>query len=190
MDKKTRNSIVAIMGLVLALIFNGCTKTTPTKKTVDGPVNNGKIAYVKVDSLVVNYYLTKDLNDEFLETSEAYNKEFAAKKTKMTKDAQAFQVKYQRHQFATQASMMKERERIVAMEKEVKKMDYELSTKLSKIQSDNNKRVTDSLNVALDHFQELHHYKYILNGAAVLRAEGADNITSEVLKILNATKKK
>lgn len=184
MDKKTRNSIVAIMGLFLALTFNA------SAKAAEGSVNNGKIAYVKVDSLVANYYLTKDLNDAFLKTSEAYNKEFAAKKMAFAKEAKAFQVKYQRHQFATQEIMMEEKERIVAMEKEVQKMDYELSTKLSKIQADNNKRVLDSLNVALDRFQEAHHYMYILDGAAVLRSEGADNITSEVLKILNATKKK
>ncbi|QZE14522.1 OmpH family outer membrane protein [Halosquirtibacter laminarini] len=189
MNNKTRNSLLIALSLILTLSFNACNppakETTVSQKTV----NNGRIAFVKMDSLVMNYYLAKQMNEELKLTQEGYNKEFATKKTKFAQDAQSFQSKLQRGGFLTEANARKERDRIVAMESEVKKMDYELSNKLSKIQGDNNKRILDSLNAVLDRFQAEHHYKYILDGAAVLRSEGAENITDDILAILNAGQK-
>ncbi|QZT36610.1 OmpH family outer membrane protein [Halosquirtibacter xylanolyticus] len=190
MNKKTSNSIALLLSLIVVLVFSACNQNNQETKTASAPVNNGKIAFVRMDSLVVNYYLAKEINEAFQETQKGYNKEFGAKKQKFTEDAQAFQAKLQRGGFLTETSARKERDRILAMEQEVKKMDYELSAKLQKIQAENNQRVLDSLNAVLDRFQDAQHYKYILDGAAVLRTEGGDNITSEILDILNGSQKK
>ncbi|MDC1106763.1 OmpH family outer membrane protein [Prolixibacteraceae bacterium] len=190
MNKKIRNTAALFLSLIMVLVFSACNPNTQQATTAITPVNNGKIAFVRMDSLVVNYYLAKEINEAFQETSKGYNKEFSEKKQKFAQDVQTFQTKRQRGGFLTKVSERKERDRIVAMEQEVKRMDYELSAKLQKIQGENNKRILDSLNVVLDRFQAEHHYKYILDGAAVLRYDGADNITSDVLNILNGSQTK
>jgi outer membrane protein len=144
-----------------------------------------KIAYVKADSVIVNYDLAQDLHDEFTKKQEAYNTEYGTKRQSFEKEAAAFQEKLQRGGFLTEQRAIQERDRLVGREQEIMELDQELSQKLAEMQSANNQQILDSLMNYLKEYNKTKNYDYILSGAEVLIGDEANNITAEVLKALN-----
>ncbi len=145
-----------------------------------------KIAYIKVDSLVVNYDFAQEMHDGFIKQQEAYTKEYGDKRNRFESLAASFQEKVQRGGFLTQESAMKERDRLMGEEQQITKLDQELSSKLSQIQADNNKQLLDSLMNYLKIYNKDNKYSYILNAAEVLIGNESHNITKEVLVNMNA----
>jgi outer membrane protein len=145
-----------------------------------------KIAFIKVDSLVVNYDFAQEMHDGFSKQQESYTKEYGEKRSRFESQAQTFQEKVQRGGFLTQETAMRERDRLMAEEQQITKLDQELSAKLSQIQADNNKQLLDSIMNYLKIFNKDKKYNYILNSAEVLIGDESHNITKEVLVGLNA----
>ena len=153
--------------------------------TIGGENKELKIAYVKIDSVIMYYDMTQDLHADFTLKQEGYNKEFGQKANDFQRDAAAFQEKVQRGGFISQDLAMKERNRLVGVEQEVKRMDYELSNKLAEIQQKNNQQVLDSVSSYLKEYNETHNYTFILGNTDVLVGQEKHNITVEILNGLN-----
>lgn len=148
--------------------------------------NSGlSIAYVKVDSLIVNYDMAQELHDQFTKNQEAYTNEYADKRRKFEEQAASFQEKVQRGGFLTQQRAIQERDRLVSEEQEILKLDQELSTKLAELQAANNQQLIDSLMNYLEVYNADKKYSYILNAGNVLIGDDAHNITKTVLESLN-----
>ena len=145
-----------------------------------------KIAYVKVDSLVVNYDFAQEMHEGFTKQQEAFTKEYGDKRNRFESQAASFQEKVQRGGFLTQESEMKERDRLMGEEQIITKLDQELSTKLSQIQADNNKQLLDSLMTYLKIYNKDKKYNYILNAGEILIGDETHNITKEILVNMNA----
>ena len=150
-------------------------------------INRGglKIAYVKADSVLLNYDLSQDLHDELTKKQEAYTTEYGTKRKAFEKDAAAFQEKLKRGGFLSEQRAVQERDRLLGIEQEVQKMDQELSTKLSQLQSENNKQILDKLMEYLKEVNADKKYDYIFNASNILIGDEADNLTADVLKALN-----
>ncbi len=150
-------------------------------------INRGglKIAYVKADSVLLNYDLSQELHDDFTKKQEAYTTEYGKKRQLFEKDAAAFQEKLKRGGFLSEQRAVQERDRLVGMEQEVLKMDQELSTKLSELQAENNKQIFDKLMEYLKELNTGNKYDYIFNASNILIGDEADNLTADVLKALN-----
>lgn len=145
-----------------------------------------KIAYIKVDSLVVNYDFAQEMHDGFTRQQEAFSKEYSDKRSRFESQAASFQEKVQRGGFLTQERAMQERDRLIGEEQQITRLDQELSTKLSQIQADNNKQLLDSLMTYLKIYNKDKKYSYILNAGEILVGDDAYNITKEVLVNMNA----
>lgn len=145
-----------------------------------------RIAYIKVDSLVVNYDFAQEMQESFAKQQESYTKEYGEKRNRFESQAAAFQEKVQRGGFLTQESAMNERNRLMGEEQQITKLDQELSTKLAQIQADNNKQLLDSLLTYLKVFNKEKKYSYILNSAEILIGDETHNITKEILVNMNA----
>lgn len=145
-----------------------------------------RIAYVKTDSLILNYALAEVLHDDFTKKQEAYNQEYGSKRTTFEREAAEFQQKLQRGGFLTEQRAMQERDRLLGREQEIMKLDQDLSSKLAELQSANNQQIIDSLLNFLKVYNLTKKYDYILNAADVLIGPEADNITAEVLTSMNA----
>ncbi len=144
-----------------------------------------RIAYVKADSVLLNYDLAQDLHDDFTKKQEAYTSEYGVKRQSFEKDAAAFQEKLQRGGFLTEQRAVQERDRLVGIEQEIVKMDQELSTKLGELQAENNKQLLDKLMEYLKELNADKKYDYIFNASNILIGDEAENITTEVLTVLN-----
>jgi outer membrane protein len=145
-----------------------------------------RIAYVKADSLIVNYDLAQYLHEEFVKKQEAFNSEYGAKRSAFEKEASEFQQKLQRGGFLTEQRAVQERDRLVGKEQEITKMDQELSAKLAELQQTNQKQLIDDLIGFLKEYNADRKYDYILNSADILIGPESHNITKEVLLKMNA----
>jgi len=178
--------LVAVI-VIYVLHFTSGKSSAKDDVLVGGPaqLTDMKIAYVKVDSLIVNYDLAQQLHDEFTKNQEAYTKEYATRRSKFEEQAAAFQEKIQRGGFLTEQRAMQERDRLVNEEQEILKLDQDLSSKLAEMQNANNQQLVDSLMAYLKKFNASKKYAYIFNSSGILIGDEAHNITKEVLDAMN-----
>ncbi len=182
-------SIVLFVAVAILYIlhFSGNKPAQNTSSESKAVVSHGglKIAYVKADSIILNYVLAEDLHDDFTKKQEAYTSEYGSKRQNFERDAAAFQEKLQRGGFLTEQRAIQERDRLLGIEQEVVKMDQELSGKLAEMQAANNKQILDSLMSCLNNYNADKNYDYVFNAANILIGDEADNITGEILKAMN-----
>lgn len=183
-------SIAALVAVAVLYIlyFTGSSQPaieSEVKEVLAASENVLRIAYVKADSVILNYDLAEVLHDEFTKKQEAYNTEFGTKRQSFEKEAAAFQEKLQRGGFLTEQRAIQERDRLVGKEQEILQLDQELSGKLAELQATNNKQILDSLLNYLNEYNKKHKYDFILNGSDVLVGREEYNITAKVLKALN-----
>ncbi len=162
-------------------VVKGSGESQPVKDQQTGL----RIAYVKADSIILNYNLAEDLHDDFTKKQEAYTTEYGTKRQAFERDAAAFQEKLQRGGFLTEQRAVQERDRLLGIEQEVTKLDQDLSTKLAELQAANNDQVLDSLMSCVNGINDEKKYDYVFNAANILIGNEADNITGEVLKMMN-----
>ncbi len=181
--------LVIASGIFCVLPLSSCkTETSGSNTGTEGKAEKTglKIAYIKVDSLVVNYDLAQTLHDSFTQKQEAYTKEYGEKRSKFEQQAAAFQEKVQRGGFLTQERAIQERDRLVGEEQQIAKLDQELSTKLAQLQSENNKQLLDSLMNYLKVYNADKKFDYIFNSGEILIGDESCNITKVVLEGMNA----
>jgi len=183
-------SVVLFVAVVVLYVLhftgnNDSVQSQSLKSSESGSTNGLKIAYVKADSVILNYELSQDLHDDFTKKQEAYTTEYGAKRQTFEKEAAAFQEKLQRGGFLTEQRAVQERDRLLGKEQEIQKLDQELSSKLAEMQQANNQKILDNLLNYLKKYNETAQYDYILNGGDVLIGDEAHNITAEVLQALN-----
>jgi outer membrane protein len=175
------------VAVLYVLHFTGGSKNGNASGSDRAVIERGglKIAYVKADSVILNYKLAEFLHDEFTKKQQAYAGEYASKRKSFEKDAASFQEKLQRGGFLSEDRAVQERNRLAGMEQEILKMDQDLSAKLGEMQNTNSQQVLDSLLNCLKQFNVSKQYDYILNGSSILVGAEGDNITGDILRIMN-----
>ena len=187
-----KNSIIVNIFLALAIVALYVIYFTGTKNgSYDQPdVTEGSnkpltFAYVKMDSMLFTYELAVKLNSDFSEKQAAFRKEYTDKRIRFERDAAAFQEKVQRGGFLTEDRARQEQERLVSVQQEIQKLDYDLTQKLSEMQGLINQQIVDSISSFLKSYNEVKKYDIILNSASMLEGSQKHNITQEVTKGLN-----
>lgn len=154
----------------------------------DEPIEEDKglsVAFVKVDSLIFNYLLAKNLNDDFKKKQESFHNTYTSKRLRFEKDAKSFKEKIQRGAFLTQERALEERDRILAKENEINELDYKLSNELAEMQANINQQIVDSLANYLKLYNADKKYDFILNSSGLLESVEQHNITKEITDGLN-----
>ena len=187
-----KNSIIVniVLGLAIAALYVIYFTDNKRGKSAEPDVMKGSnkplsIAYVKMDSMLFTYELAIKLNSEFSEKKEAFRKEYTDKRIKFERDAASFQEKVQRGGFLTEDRARQEQERLVGVQQEIQKLDYDLTQKLSEMQGKINQQIVDSIASFLKSYNEVKKYDVILNSASMLEGSPQYNITREVTKGLN-----
>ncbi len=184
-------SVIALVAVAVlyVLYFTGNGQqeelSVANERLETGDVSTIRIAFVKADSVIMNYDLAQDLHDDFTKKQEAYNSEFRTKRQSFEREASSFQEKLQRGGFLTEQKAIQERDRLVSKEQEIMQLDQDLSGRLAELQSSNNQQILDSLLNYLQEYNKSGKYDYILNGSNVLVGNEAYNITQEVVAALN-----
>ncbi len=182
-------SIIALVGIIaLTVMFlaNGLGGSSKKNSKESDSSSEIKIAYIQTDSVLVNYQLAIDLQKDFINQQQQYNSEFGRKRESLERQAVAFQEKLQRGGFLTEERAVNERDKILAQEEEMKRMDYELSNKLGQMEASMNQRLADSIMSYVKEFNQNHNYTYILsNSGNIIVGDQKYNISKEILDGLN-----
>jgi len=180
---------LSVAGIYI-LHFSGSKSHASGKSDVSGGGENSElsIAYIKVDSLAINYDFAQEMHENFVKQQDAFTKEYGEKRNRFESQVAAFQEKVQRGGFLTQERAKQEQDRLVGEEQQITKLDQELSTKLAQIQADNNKQLLDSIMSYVKSYNKDKKYSYIFNAGEILVGDEdeAHNITKEILVGLNA----
>jgi outer membrane protein len=185
-------SIISLAGVIVLFVFTLSSKPQAAEQSNEPDSNkvaNGdlRVAYIQTDSLLVNYQLAVDLNNDFMKRQSEFNDEFSRKRSAFERDAVAFQEKLQRGGFLTEERAMSERDRLVGEEQNIQRLDYELSQKLAELEQNIQVQLIDSIVGYVKEFNKKHNYSYIFsNNGNIIVGDPHNNLTKEILEDLNA----
>ncbi|MBR5374537.1 MAG: OmpH family outer membrane protein [Paludibacteraceae bacterium] len=146
------------------------------------------VAYVDVDSLLLEYDFAKELNEVLLKRQEKSRKELTNAQMKFQKDYEAFQKKYQAGGFLTEATLQSEQNNLLKQDQELQLLEKKLAKELMDEQQKMNVQLRDTVAAFFKVYNADKRFKLILSNANsdnVLFADEALNITHEVVEQLN-----
>lgn len=185
-------SVLSLVGVVALFIITFSAKPQAGSNQNDAAANSNeneglRIAYVLTDSVLVNYQLSLDLNDQFVKKQQQFNDEFTRKRTTFEQDAVKFQEKVQSGGFLTEERAIRERDRLISQEQEIQQLDSELSAKLAEMEQGIYAEIIDSLVSYVKEYNTDKGYDYIFNNSGnIIVGDTQHNITAEILKGLNS----
>ncbi|MBR4962935.1 MAG: OmpH family outer membrane protein [Muribaculaceae bacterium] len=188
---KSLSLIIATLFVVAA--FTQCKNSDANNTFVsanDSTCNSAiKIAYVNTDSLLKNYNLAKELNDEMLKQQESMRANVNERGKALEKEMAEFQRKYENNAFLSPDRAQQEYQRI--SNEEAKLQEYVQKLEMEALQNSQKMvlRVNDSVQNYIDEVLSK-AYDIVLNNAGTLHVAKKFDITDEVVKGLNARYKK
>lgn len=146
------------------------------------------VAYVNVDSLLMNYNFAKDLNEALMRTEESSRASLTQKERQLNAAAQEFQRKLQNNAFLSQERAEQEQQRILKMQQEYQQMAERLGQEFALEQQKLNMELSDTVKVRLVEFNKDKGYQIIYSNTGsdnILFADDKYDITKEVTEFLN-----
>lgn len=153
-------------------------------------VNPGiSVAFVKMDSLLLNYNVYKQMSEELLQEEEKSRLNLNQKASALQKEVEEFQNKIQHNAFLTQDRALSEQDRLLKKQKDLQELGIKLEQELLVKQQ----KMTEKLSLVIDSVINVYNleakYDFILTNTGkdnILFGNPKYNITSKVLEILNA----
>lgn len=187
------NGVLAVAVIVLFVLhFSTNKKSAETQSFVkvgdSGKYTKLPIAYVNVDSLLINYSFAKDLNEALLRKQENSRASLTEKGRILQSEMAEFQRKVENNAFLSRERAEGEQQRLMKKQQELQQLDQRLSTALMAEQQKMNEQLRDSVNIFLKEYNKEKGYHLILSNTAfdnVLYAQDAYDITKDVIERLN-----
>jgi outer membrane protein len=183
--------LVAVIFLFVK-IYSGNSKN-PIAKVVnnskDGSVQ-GKlpIAYINVDSLLLNYQFAKEANESLIKKQEDSRLNVNTRARQLQSEMGEFQRKLEANAFLSRERAEQEQARLLKRQQELQELDGNLSQQILQVQQKMSEQLRDTINKFLKEYNKDHKYELIISNTAsdnVLFANEGYDITAEVTKLLN-----
>ena len=147
------------------------------------------IAYVNVDSLLLNYQYSKDLNEKIVTLQENYRADVNQRTNSLQGELQDFQRKVDNNAFLTRERAEQESQRLSKKRDDLQAYADKLQQDFAQRQQQLNERLRDTIVAQLKSFNKSRGYQVIFSnnmGDNILYAQpNAYDITSEFLGVLN-----
>ena len=193
--KSIKTVICALCATFATLTFTQCIQA-PQQPPAAAPVAyNGetlKIAYVDVDTLLINYSLWIELNEEMIRKEESVRATLNEKAKSLQAEYEEFERKLNNNAFATRERAEAEQKRILKKREELEEVSERLTNELAIENNKNSVLFRDSINAYIRDYNKIHGYNIILSriGDNILYIANAMNITQEIIEGLNARHEK
>ena len=142
------------------------------------------IAFINSDSLMLNYNLALDLNDELVASQDEVRAKFDSKAKSFQKKLASYQEKAQRGAFLSAQSQAMQEKSLQKDQQELQTFEQQLSNKLMIMQQNMNKQLMDSIVSYINDYNKVANYEAIF-GVKPLVCNSALDITSTILDGLN-----
>lgn len=186
------NGVLAVAVVILFVMqFSGKKETNVSKALASGEsVAEGllPIAYVNVDSLLLNYNYFKDLNEQLLKKEENSRANVTQQARNLQNEVQEFYRKAENNAFLTRERMQQEQERLMKKEQELKDLDAKLTQELLVERQKLNEQLRDTIVSTLKVYNKEKKYQMVFSNTAednILIAGEAYDITKEMIDLLN-----
>ena len=185
------NGVLALAVVILFVLQftgkkeSGVTNTFTAEESASGLL---PIAYVNVDSLLLNYNYSKDLNEIIIKKQENSRASVNQKLRSLQTEMQDFQRKVENNAFLTRERAEQEQARLMKKQQELQDFDNRLAQELVSEQQRLNEQLRDTLVSQLRVYNKDKGYQVILSntmGDNILLAGDAYDITKEVIEYLN-----
>lgn len=187
--------ISGTLAVAMLVLFSQCDKNKPESVSTQGSTtSNGtnsdlSIVYIDVDSLLLNYNFSIDLNEQIVRKQENARANFTQKARAFQTEAEAFQYKYQNNAFATTARAEQEHQRLQKKQQELAELEQKLAQELMEETERMNQQLRDTIVSHLREYKEQKGYRIILGNTGgsntIILADDEYNITGEVIEFLN-----
>ncbi|MCQ2333245.1 MAG: OmpH family outer membrane protein [Paludibacteraceae bacterium] len=185
------NSVLAAAVVALFVLFfvdKNAAKTQPTDVT-EVAEGNLPIAYLNVDSLLVNYTFAQEAQERLMSKQEDARLKLNTKARTLQNEMQDFQRKLDNNAFLSQERAQSEYQRIQKKQQDLEELEAKLTQDIFEENQALNLQLADSLTAFLESFNADGRFHVILSNAAkdnVLMADPAYDITSTVVNGMNA----
>ncbi|HON17826.1 MAG TPA: OmpH family outer membrane protein [Salinivirgaceae bacterium] len=193
--EKIRNILpIVLLVLVLWLFIDRYglqeKKDTLTKKAAltDSTGQIPRIAYVNIDSVLLQYEQAIEFNSSFGEKRQKSEAEYAQKAKALEKEYMEFQDKVQRGGFLSQTSMKAQQESLLRKKEDLDKLESKLTNDLLAEQQKLNEQLYNTILNYIQTYNRTAGYDLILTNTGngtILYGNPAYNITSEIVEGLN-----
>lgn len=190
--KTFKTIATALCASAFMLAFTQCNNApqqpTVITQVVCDSVPTLKIAYVDIDTLLTNYKLWIELNEEMIRKEENIRATLNEKMTSLQADYEEFERKLNNNAFVTRERAESEQNRILKKRQELEELQERLSNELAIENNKNNVLFRDSINAFVQQYNKEKGYNVILSrlGDNILYIDYAMNITQEIIDGLNA----
>lgn len=146
------------------------------------------IAYINVDSLLMEYNYSKDLNETLMRKRENAQATLTQKARQLESELEEFQRKYENNAFLSEQSFNNQQQRLQKKQVDLQKLEQDLTQQLMEEQQALNKVLRDTVYSFLEKYNAGKKYQIILSNTMndnIMMSEPMYNITGEVVKALN-----
>ena len=190
--KSIKTIICTLCATFVTLTFTQCIQAPQQQAPAAAPVAyNGeavRIAYVDIDTLLMNYTLWMELNEEMIRKEESVRATLNEKAKTLQTEFEEFERKLNNNAFATRERAEAEQNRILKKREELEQTTERLTSELAIENNKNSVLFRDSINAYIQDYNKTHQYNVILSriGDNILYIDNAMNITQEIIDGLNA----
>lgn len=190
--KSIKTIICTLCATVAVLTFTQCNQVPKQTPVITQVVCDStpalKIAYVDIDTLLTNYELWIELNEEMIRKEENVRATLNEKAKNLQADYEDFERKLNNNAFVTRERAEAEQNRILKKREELEALQERLTNELAIENNKNSLLFRDSINAYIQDYNKTHKYNIILSriGDNILYIDYAMNITQEIIDGLNA----
>lgn len=184
-------NIVLFIGLGLLYFFHfSSSNSGAVASNSDASVASGNaaIAYVNVDSIMINYGLAQELNNSLTSKQSSMKSNLEKEMADFEKEAQVFQDKVQKGIYLTQQRAEEAQQKLMMRQQELQNLEMEYSKILAYEQQVMNSRLFDSISNCITFINTPEKYQVIFAHAAsssILYGSEQLDLTNLVLEELN-----
>ena len=197
MKSYTNYVVSGVLAVAVIILFILHFTTAPSTKEDSGrnlsallndSTLNLPIAFVNVDSLLVNYNFASDLNESLLRKEESTRATLNQRENQINSAAQEFERKLRNNAFLSQERAQQEQERIMKMNQEYQQLAERLSQEFLIEQQRLNLQMEDTIKVRIEEYNKNHNYEIIFSNistSTLIFAQDKYDITDDVIQFLN-----
>lgn len=198
MKNSTHYIISGVLAVALLILFILHFTSKPARSETKGKelsvlLNDSSftlpIAYVNVDSLLINYNFAKDLNESLLRREESTRATLNQRQNQISTAAQEFERKLRNNAFLSQERAQQEQERILKMDQEYQQLAERLTQEFMIEQEKLNIQMEDTIKARMVEYNRSRNYEIIFSNrttSTVLYANDKYDITNDVVEYLNS----
>jgi outer membrane protein len=187
------NAVLVVAVIVLFILVLGKKNNNAATGEIRGSDStySGKlpIAYVNIDSLLLNYLFAKESNEDLMKKQEDSRLDLNLKARQLQGEMAEFQRKLQNNAFLSRERAEQEQNRLMKKEQDLQQLNGKLSQELMDVQQKVSEQLRDTINSFLKEYNKDKKFELILSNTSsdnILIANGSYDITKEVTEALNS----